>query len=1171
MPTLEVQLLGPPIIARDGEPLAFATRKAIALLAYLALEPGSHPRRALAALFWPGSGESAAHGALRYTLSILKQSIGEQWLVSDRWNIGLAPSGGPVCDVAQFHACLQGAGAHDHPAGAVCWRCLPLLRQAADLYRADFMQGFALDDSPQFDEWQRFQDLALRDALAGALDRLVQLEAAQSNWDQAIADARRRLTLDPLHESAHQQLMRLYAWAGRRTAALSQYQECADLLRRELGAPPSQETQDLLHAVTARQLPPPAGMPGAISPAPARRDPNTARQQGDLPPAARGTEEGLVAREPELARLQSWLQAAGQGRGHICFVVGEAGSGKTALLQAFARAARAGHAGLVVASSGCTAHVGAGDPFQPFRNILLQLATLSAPSLLDLIVRHGPDLLGVLLPPSALSDLPPAALAAAAVSGSDAAPSEVATQLQLYDQFTAVLCAVATHSPLLLLVDDLQWADPSSLNLLSHLGHCVAPARILLVGAYRSDEVASAGAAAPSPPAHSLPPIVAELRRSGGDILVDLDQANAAGGRAFVDALLDREPNRLDERFRTALYRQTEGHPLFTVELLQELRANGSLRHAADGSWITQPPLSWHTFPSRVEAVLAGQLGRMADSLREVLAIAAVEGETFTVEVLARVQAGDTLTMLHYLAPLAADRYRFAQPGDVEYVNGRRLTHFRFRHILLQQYIYAQLSAGEKAYLHEEIASALEELYGSATDRIALHLAYHFEMGGSTAKAVQYLTQAGQRAQRVAARAEAGQHLTHAADRLAALPDTPETGASRRALELPLQMALGVAYTSWYGYAVPAGGQAFARAVQLSREMEGMPYLGQVVRGLASFHLIRAEFQEARRQDELLLALAQQQADAELLGLAHMSLGVTLFYLAEYERARRHLESALTFAACQPAYAPANVQATEAAVVCRTHLAFVLWSLGYPDQALACSDAAREIALASGHPPTIAHALALAATVCRLRREWLAAQACIDEAFAYAVQHHQPFWEANARLELGAVLLELGDVRRGLALLEQGIADFKAVGAEFAMPQYLGDVGRAHALLGEVNQGLRVLDSALALVEKTGERWWEPELYRFKAQLLLLAAPTGAGAKNTAALAATDALRRSIAAAEGQGARCYVLRSAADLCCLYAGQAAWAEAIALLTSHYRWFSEGFATPDLVAAAALLAL
>lgn len=738
----------------------------------------------------------------------------------------------------------------------------------------------------------------------------------------------------------------------------------------------------------------------------------------------------------------------------------------------------------------------------------------------------------------------------------------MATQLQLYDQFTAVLCAVAAYSPLLLLVDDLQWADPSSLNLLSHLSHRIAPARILLVGAYRSDEVTSTRVVTVSEPAHPLPSIVAELRRKAGDILIDLDQANVVGGRAFVDALLDSEPNRLGEDFRAALYRQTEGHPLFTVELLQELHADGSLLHAADGSWIARPPLSWQEFLSRVEAVLAGQLGRMPDSLRELLALAAVEGETFTVEVLARVQAGDNLTMLHYLAPLAAYRYKFAQEGDVEYVNGRRLKHFRFRHVLLQQYIYAQISGGEKAYLHGEIASALEDLYGSATDRIAVHLAYHFEMAGSTAKAVQYLTQAGQRALRVAALAEAVQHLTHAADLLANLPVAPESDDSRNALELPLQLALGVAYTSRYGYAVPAGGLAFARAVHLSRQLEGIPYLGQAVRGLASFHLIRAEFHEARRQDELLLALAQQKGDLELLGLAHMSLGITLFYLAEYERARRHLESALTFPACQPAYAPANVQATEAAVVCWTHLAFVLRSLGCPDRALAYSNTARELALASGHPPTIAHALALAGTLRRFRREWLVAQACIDKAFAYAVQHHQPFWEANARCDLGAVLIELGDVRCGLELLERSIADFNAVGSKFSMPQILGDVGRARALLGEVDQGLKTLDSALALVEKTGERWWEPELHRFKAELLLQAEPL-------ATIAATAALRRSIAAAERHGARSYALRAAADLCRVRAGQNDQSEALALLSSHYRCFTEGFATPDLAAATDML--
>lgn len=321
-------------------------------------------------------------------------------------DIGLVESGSLSCDVSQFGGCLQSTTSHDHAAGEVCWHCRPLLQRAAALYRGDFMQGFTLDGSSQFDEWQRFHDLTLRDAQGGVLDRLVQIESAESDWDQAITDARRRLTLDPLHEPAHQQLMRVYTWAGRRTAALAQYQECTDLLLRELGEPPSPETLDLLHAITAHQLPPPATIPGAATPAPAARNADALRRLPEPVPALHWLEERLVVREPELARLQSRLQGASRGYGQICFVVGEAGSGKTVLLQAFARAARVGHAGPIVAFSGCTVHVGAGDPFQPFRDILLQLATHSAPSLLEVIVREGPDLLGVLLPPSALLDLP---------------------------------------------------------------------------------------------------------------------------------------------------------------------------------------------------------------------------------------------------------------------------------------------------------------------------------------------------------------------------------------------------------------------------------------------------------------------------------------------------------------------------------------------------------------------------------------------------------------------------------------------------------------------------------------------------------------------------------------------------------------------------------------------
>jgi predicted ATPase/DNA-binding SARP family transcriptional activator len=242
MSNLKLFLLGPPRIEREGSLVEIARRKAIALLAYLAITGESQRRDSLATMFWPDADQSRARGGLRRDLSILNKAIGPGWLVIDREVVALERGPGFWLDVAQFYDNLAACQTHAHDRETVCPACLSLLSEAVSLYRDDFLTGFTLRDSPGFDEWQFFQAESLRQLLATALQRLVQGYSGQENFDQAIIYARRQLSLDPLHEPAHRQLMQLYAWAGQNAAALRQYQLCWELLDQELGLEPEAET-----------------------------------------------------------------------------------------------------------------------------------------------------------------------------------------------------------------------------------------------------------------------------------------------------------------------------------------------------------------------------------------------------------------------------------------------------------------------------------------------------------------------------------------------------------------------------------------------------------------------------------------------------------------------------------------------------------------------------------------------------------------------------------------------------------------------------------------------------------------------------------------------------------------------------------------------------------------
>lgn len=811
---LALYLLGPPRIECDGAPIRVDTRKAIALLAYLATTGERHRRASLVNLLWPEYDRTHGRATLRRTLYALRKALGGAWLYADREQIGLIPCAEPSTgsgqafwvDVDQFRQLLALCETHGHPTSRVCPVCVPPLTEAVGLYRGDFLSGFGLRDSVNFDDWLCFQAEGLRHDLAGALERLVHWHNGQREFGPAVGYARRRLALDPLNEEAQRELMRSYAWSGQRSAALRQYNECVAVLQGQLGVPPSEATTELQQAIEeGRTLPQPAGLiltpvqdPWmAESPSPPEHFPELPVQIRSLLERGEPAESHtFVAREGELGKLEGHLDAALAGQGRVVFVTGDAGCGKTALIQEFARRAQATHENLIVAWGHGNAYTGSGDPYLPFREILGMLtgdieARWAAramtgeqalrlwhllPLAVQALLEAGPDLLDLFVP-----KIPLAKRAAAfsqwpvgsdwlarlqeLVAGRTTAPSTNLQQSALFEQYTQVLRVLAEQKPLLLALDDLQWADGGSTNLLFHLGRCIEGSRILIVGAYRPTEVALgrppsplAGETEEEQKRHPLEPIVNEFRRTFGGIEVDLEQAE---GRQFVNAFLDSEANRLGDTFRETLYAHTRGYPLFTVELLRGMQERGDLQRDGEGQWVEGAALDWETLPARVEAVVAERIGRLPKRLRDLLAVAGVEGESFTAEVMARVSAVDEREMVRCLSDTLDKRYRLVSAQGIRRAGEQRVSLYRFRHILYQRHLYNSLDPVQRVHLHEAVGTALEGLYRSevegspAIETGAAQLARHFQEAGIVEKAVGYLEQAGQRARRLYANEEA--------------------------------------------------------------------------------------------------------------------------------------------------------------------------------------------------------------------------------------------------------------------------------------------------------------------------------------------------------------------------------------------------------------------------------
>ena len=557
--TLEIALLGPPRVRRDGKAVAFDTRKATALLARLALARRPHSREALCELLWPAGDPDRARGALRRTLSTLRSAIGEEWLETDADSVALRHGPELELDVERFRALsAEGASVRD-------------LENAVNLYSGRLLEGFSVRDSPAFDDWVVSEEGALRRELDSALGRLVADLGQQGDYVPAIAHAERWVEIEPLHEPAHRELIRLHAWSGDRGAALSCYRECVRTLSEELGVPPLPETTALFEQVSDGTLSPPS----APAPPPARRTlPLPSRQ---LP---------LVGRSQEVEALQAAAEA-----GRLVVIEGEAGIGKSRLATELAQTAR--RAGATVLTARCHDDE-AGLPYAPVVHLLRQALETGNAWSRDVPPQRLADA-ALLLPELAelRAGLPPAL----SLEGP-------AAQTRLLEGVASVLAAAASRGegPGIVLIDDVHAADGGTLDLLGYLGRRLRDLPNLLVLTWRSEAV---------PPAHPLRRLAADLVREGRATVVRparLDESQVA------ELVRMAAPSASATELGRRVYLESEGLPLFVAEYLAALGQEDRVGEAV---------------PAEVRSLLAARLAGVGGIGRQVLGAAAVIGSSF--------------------------------------------------------------------------------------------------------------------------------------------------------------------------------------------------------------------------------------------------------------------------------------------------------------------------------------------------------------------------------------------------------------------------------------------------------------------------------------------------------------------------------------------------------------
>ncbi len=531
------------------------------------------------------------------------------------------------------------------------------------------------------------------------------------------------------------------------------------LLREEMGVEPRESTRWLVEDIRAGRI-------RALKPATTLRP----LPLDSVSPPAASSRPTFVGRAGQLAELHKRLEQALTGEGQILFVAGEAGSGKTALIHQFAKEAHEQHPDLLTVWGQCNAFAGSGDPYLPFRQMLglltgeakhgyemglldeaqAQRLWSALPLAVDALVTHAPDLSDTFMPGvdllarvSTAVEGDPDWLAALRTRNGEGkrVRRAVLNRKQLQEQTLAFLRNLSARRPLLLLLDDLHWVDADSVSLLFHLARSLSGLRLLMVGAFRQEDIDIGRDGR----VHPMKMLQAECKRSPVHP-INLNRLDNPERRDFVERLVDAEHNQLDTDFRQALFEHTEGHALFTVETLREFVARGDIIWQDNAGWVQQRPFDWRSIPSRTEGVIEARIERLAPNLQELLAVASVEGEIFSAQTVAAALERPLGEIVGGLSDELDRVHRLVTEVGTATVGGNRIDRFRFRHSLFRQHSIINLSEAMRRLRHRQVGAILEKMYGSQAATIAPQLALHFDLGDDPERAIAHYLIAGDQA-----------------------------------------------------------------------------------------------------------------------------------------------------------------------------------------------------------------------------------------------------------------------------------------------------------------------------------------------------------------------------------------------------------------------------------------
>jgi len=851
-----------------------------------------------------------------------------------------------------------------------------------------------------------------------------------------------------------------------------------------------------------------------------------ARSRFDL-----ATSSGLVPltnRVEEMALLGKCCERAKEGQGQVVLLSGEPGIGKSRLVQEIKEQGfREGYTQIEFRASPYHENT-AYYPIVEHLQRRLNLQTPDSPQdKLDKLERelseYGFELPEALPLLSALLSLPePAGYPRLTLT-----PQK--QRQKTLELLVLWLLKEAERNPLLTVWEDLHWCDPSTLEFYQLLMDQVPKARILVLATARPEFVPRWRARS-----HFTQHTLGRLQHRHAELMAK----EVAGGK------------RLPAEMMQQIVAKTDGVPLFVEELVKMVMESGMLKERR-GQYELSSPLPPLAIPFTLRDSLMARLD-MLSAVRDVVQLAATLGREFTYELILAVWPMDEVALQKGLIAMVEAELLY-QSGIVPEAK------YYFKHSLIQETAYESILRSRRQQCNLQIVRALEEKFQEIVETQPELLARYCTAANLKEKAIVYRQQAGEVAIRRSANKEAISQLTAGLELLKTLPDTPE----RAQRELAMLVALGAPLAAAKGYSAPEVERTFTRARELCQQLGEIPRLFPVMYRLSGYYLLRGEFEQALEIGEQMLKLARTAQDPEFAIEAHCAMAPTLYYLGDLVTAREHLRTAITLYDPKKHQSHAFIYGQDPGVASLSYEARVLGYLGYLEQASAKAEQALALATNLAHPHTLAYAWHNAAEVHRQRADVQASLECAERTLELSNEHGFPLWLALAQIYRGWALARLGHYEEALATIPRGITDYREAGHEMAIPRFLVLLAEAYSLGGRANEGLGVLDEALAMVQRSGDQNSEAaELYRIRGELLL-------AVNSGQQVEAETSLRHAVAIARRQQAKSPELRATMSLARLLDKQGKRDEGSAMLSTICGWFTEGFDTADLTEANVLL--